>query len=595
MGRRVLLVVLGAVLAGPLAAYSAPKAGDPKASPAAAFLVQGVRTREQRTAVSRTGADMREIRRAAVVVGATSAQRKAISRLGFRLRPLAGLFDFPAEDAVYHNYAETIAELQVVAKAHPKTVHLFSFGSSYEGRDLVAARISDDPVDRLDEPGVLFVALHHAREHLTVEVALSLLHLFAESSDPAVRSLVETRQIYLLPVMNPDGGEYDIATGTYRLWRKNRQPAGSNVVGIDPNRNYGYLWGCCGGSSDLPTAETYRGHAPFSAPEVARVRDFVEEHTNLRTAISYHTYGDLILYPYGYTYTDVPSDMTQLDRDTFVAMAAEMARTSAYTPQQSSDLYITDGDFSDWMYGARKIYAFTFELGGGSFYPGAGIIAAESQRNHAAAVYAAQMAGCPTLAAGIACAGAPSPPASPPAQPSPAAPRSEPGAAPPPPPPPPPSPPASPPSQVVPPPPPPALVNGGFERRLSGWRSLGVATVRGPIREGARAARLGGANNVRHRLEQRIAVPAEARLVLWARIVGADSSRSDRLRVQLVSGGRAVTLGTLHASERHGVWHRLSFRLAAWAGRTATLRITGSTGSARVTRFVVDDIRVVTA
>jgi carboxypeptidase T len=591
MGRRVLLVVIGAVLAGSLAAESAPNAARPTATPVTAYLIQGVRTREQRTAIGRTGTDIREVRGSSVVVGATRTERRALARLGFRLRPLRRVLDFPAADAAYHNYAETLAEINQLIADHPQTVHRLSVGKSYEGRDLLAVRISDDPVDRLDEPGVFYVALHHAREHLTVEVALSLLRMFAEASDPGVRGLVSGRQLYFLIQMNPDGAEFDMADGFYRYWRKNRQPdGGSGAVGTDPNRNYGYRWGCCGGSSDSPGSDVYRGPASFSAPEVARVRDFVEAHPNLRTAISYHTYGDLVLYPYGYTYTDLPADMTQLDHDTFVARAAEMARTTGYRPQQSSDLYITDGDFHDWMYGARRIYAFTFELGGEGFYPGAGIIAAESVKNHAAAVYAAQMAGCPTLAVGVACAAAsppPVPPPSPPPQPSPSSPLSEPPAPPPPPP---------PPLQVAPPPPPPALpplLNGSFERRLFGWRSSGAATV--PIRAGARAARLGGANNVRHRLEQRIVVPAEARLVLWARIIGADSSRSDRLRVQLVSGSRAVTLGGLHASDRHGVWHRLSFRLGAWAGQSVTLRIVGSTGSARITRFLVDDVHVVAA
>lgn len=92
-------------------------------------------------------------------------------------------------------------------------------------------------------------------------------------------------------------------------------------MGTDLNRNYGYRWACCGGSSGDPASETYRGPAPFSAPETDAVRRFVEARPHLRTAISYHSYGDQVLYPYGYTYTDVPPDMTPLDHRTFVAMA----------------------------------------------------------------------------------------------------------------------------------------------------------------------------------------------------------------------------------------------------------------------------------
>ena len=134
------------------------------------------------------------------------------------------------------------------------------------------------------------------------------------------------------------------------MWRKNRQP-NPQAVGTDNNRNYSYRWGCCGGSSGNGGSETYRGTAPLSAPENMRMSDFMVAHPNVTTGISYHTYGNLILYPYGYTYDDLPPDMDPLDRQTFVAMGAEMARTTGYHPQQSSDLYITDGDWNDWMYG----------------------------------------------------------------------------------------------------------------------------------------------------------------------------------------------------------------------------------------------------
>ena len=382
------------------------------------YVVRGVHNRADRTAIARTGAGIDEVRRKSVIVRATRRERKAIARRGFRIRRLARAADFPPADSPYHNYTEMVAEMNAVANARPASVHLFSIGSSVEGRSLIGARISNDAADRTDEPGVLLVAQHHAREHLSVEVALSLLHQFAESTDQTVRALVESRQIYIVPSLNPDGGEYDIATGSYRFWRKNRQPTpGSTQIGTDPNRNYGYRWGCCGGSSGNPASETFRGPSPFSTPEVAALRGFVEAHPNLRTAISYHSYGDLVLYPYGYTFEDVPADMTRVDRDTFAAMAQEMGRTTGYRPQQASDLYITDGDFTDWMYGVRGVYAFTIELGGSGFYPGAGIIPSETAKNQAAAIYVAQLADCPTRVITVTCGGSgpgPVPPAAPP-------------------------------------------------------------------------------------------------------------------------------------------------------------------------------------
>ena len=124
-------------------------------------------------------------------------------------------------------------------------------------------KISDNVGTDENEPEILFNAHQHAREHLTVEMALYILHLLIDGygTDSRITNLVNSREFWIVPDMNPDGGEYDIATGSYRSWRKNRQPnAGSSNVGTDLNRNWSYQWGCCGGSSgthqqrDLPRA-----------------------------------------------------------------------------------------------------------------------------------------------------------------------------------------------------------------------------------------------------------------------------------------------------------------------------------------------------
>jgi hypothetical protein len=359
------------------------------------FVVHGVYTREQRSQLVSEGYDIGEAYWADhVELYGTDRQAQALSLRGFRVRP-GRPDDFPPGDENYHNYAEMVADVQAVATAHPATVHLFSLGASYEGRDLIGARISNDATDNLSEPGVFYVGQHHAREHLTVEVVLSLLHLFAESPKPQIARLVESRQIYIVPSLNPDGSEYDIDTGSYRWWRKNRQPY-QGVYGTDQNRNYTYNWGCCGGSSGDPHSEVFRGPFPLSTPEDARMADFMIAHPNVTTGISYHSYADLILYPYGYTYDDIPPDMTVLDHDTFVAMGAAMEATTGYHAQQSSDLYITDGDWNDWMYGALHRYPITIELSGGTFYPPDEFIPSESRRNHKAAVFVAQIASCPT-------------------------------------------------------------------------------------------------------------------------------------------------------------------------------------------------------
>ena len=168
---------------------------------------------------------------------------------------------------------------------------------------------------------------------------------------------------------------------------------------MDLNRNYGYRWGREPGSSGTPSDETYRGPAAFSEPETLVVRDFVVAHPDITAAITFHTYAELILYPYGYTYDDLPADMTPDDLMVFRKLAGDMAATNGYVPQQASDLYTTSGDTVDWLYGERGIFGFTFEMYPQSynpgFYPPGSVIEQETQRNDAAVIYLTTVADNP--------------------------------------------------------------------------------------------------------------------------------------------------------------------------------------------------------
>src|SRR4029079_907425 len=183
--------------------------------------------------------------------------------------------NFPAKDSRYHNYPEMVADIKAVEAAHPSIVHVFSIGKSYQGRDIWAAKISHNLSIVEAEPEVLFAALHHAREHMTVEQALYLLHLLADNygTDAAITSLVRGREVWIIFAVNPDGFRYDLTCTSsspppYCAGRKNRQPnAGTSAIGTDLNRNYGYRWGCCGGSSGNPASIIYRGRAGWAAPQ----------------------------------------------------------------------------------------------------------------------------------------------------------------------------------------------------------------------------------------------------------------------------------------------------------------------------------------
>lgn len=323
--------------------------------------------------------------------------------------------DFPASMSGYHNYPEMVAEIRQAAVDHPEIVSVFSLGRSYQGRDLWAAKVSDSVALDEPEPEVLVDALHHAREHLTTEQALALLRWLTRDygSDPLVTRLVDGREVFIVFALNPDGMRFDLTGDPFRAWRKNRQPnAGTTAVGTDLNRNYDYRWGCCGGSSDSPRSITYRGPAPFSAPESRAMRDFVNSRVvggvqQIRAHVSLHTNGELVLWPYGYTYADVPPDMTRIDHATFVALGRAMGARNGYRAQQSSDMYVTDGDQIDWLYGRHRIFAYTYELFPpetptvwGDHYPDDAHIGPQTERNRSALLHLIDRAGCPYAALG---------------------------------------------------------------------------------------------------------------------------------------------------------------------------------------------------
>ena len=317
---------------------------------------------------------------------------------------------FPPGDSGYHTYVEMAAHVKAVADAHPGIVKRFSIGTSYQGRTIWAVKVSDHVGTDEAEPEVLFDGLHHADEHMSQEMTLAILGWLVAGygTDSRITNLVNSREIWIVFGLNPDGATYDIAGRVYHHWRKNRQPTpGSSAIGTDLNRNYDYRWGCCGGASSSPASSRYRGPARFSAPETRALRHFVMSRVvggrqQIRTAISFHTTGRLVLYPYGYTYVDVPSDMSSADHRVFVAMAKAMAATNGYKPEQASDLYISSGTSRDWLYGRYRIFSFTFEMSPDSAaYPPDESIPAETSRNREAVLYAVDLADCPYRVLGL--------------------------------------------------------------------------------------------------------------------------------------------------------------------------------------------------
>lgn len=244
---------------------------------------------------------------------------------------------------------------------------------SYEGRPIYWLRLSDAAAIDEDEPEVLYTALHHAREPGSLSQMIFYLWYLLENyeTDEQVQFLVNNTEMYFIPCINPDGYIYNETTNPEGggLWRKNRRANADGSFGVDLNRNYGFEWGFDdNGSSPNPESQTYHGTAGFSEPETQAVSAFCNAH-EFQLALNYHTFGNLLIYPWGYL--DTPTE----DGATFELIAEALTIENNYLAGTGTETvgYVSNGVSDDWMYGETQskpfIYSFTPEVGNGGFWP----------------------------------------------------------------------------------------------------------------------------------------------------------------------------------------------------------------------------------
>jgi hypothetical protein len=361
----------------------------------------------------------------------------------------------------YRSYDQVVDELHLVVQEHGNIAILESIGTTYEDREIWALKVSDNPAVDENEPEILFTGAHHAKEWPGVEMMMETIHLIvgayehaccdqdgddfldgdndkdgASDEDPfdgedndgdgaidedwstaRLQWLVDNREIWFVPIVNPDGIEYargQVASGVTdeaELWRKNREPnyadtPGSGITyGVDLNRNYGFHWGELGAQSYLDSrAEDYIGpldkgdqdgdrrynedpmdnqdndgdglidedtRGGFSARETQAIRGFVEDHEFV-IALNFHTWTGSIYWPWMFTL------QLTADEDTFTRIAAGMNVFNGYEYRDMADRNQgtfsrhppVDGDSNDWMYGKHDILSYTIELGYNMFIPG---------------------------------------------------------------------------------------------------------------------------------------------------------------------------------------------------------------------------------
>lgn len=227
-----------------------------------------------------------------------------------------------------------------------------SIGGTWEGRGLWVFKISDNVDIDEDEPEVFYNSLIHAREPASWSWQLHYINWLLENygSDPVATEIIDNREIYFLPVFNPDGYEYNrlIEPDGGGMWRKNRRDNGGGIYGVDLNRNWSYMWGYDdNGSSPDSNSEVYRGPLAFSEPETQAVRDFIISR-DFQFIVNAHTFGDYFLYSWGY------DDIYTPDHNVFRAMGDSAEALTDYTPGTAWEiLYNVNGDANDWQYGEQ--------------------------------------------------------------------------------------------------------------------------------------------------------------------------------------------------------------------------------------------------
>jgi len=267
-----------------------------------------------------------------------------------------------AIDSLHNDYPEYVSEPE-------------SIGCGHNGNAIWIIKISDNVDIDEDEPEVLIGLGIHCREVISMEIIVQFAQWLMQNygTDDRATHIVDHREVWFIPLMNPDGYRYNELTspGGGGMWRKNRRNNGDGTWGVDLNRNFSYMWGIDDiGSSPDPVEETYRGPSAASEPETQAINEFVNSR-EFRSSLSFHSYSNLYLSPWGYTYTLCE------DNDWFLRIDYRYARNNGYVYGPGAEtIYPTNGDTDDWFYGDTtehsKILAVTPEVGSwadGGFWP----------------------------------------------------------------------------------------------------------------------------------------------------------------------------------------------------------------------------------
>ncbi|MGC9334663.1 MAG: M14 family zinc carboxypeptidase, partial [Anaerolineae bacterium] len=342
-------------------------------------------------------------------------QYASLAARGYRLEVDAARSAFPEtipDYPCYRTIAELYADLDQVVADYPDIADLETFGTSYEGRPLKALQLTNRAIVK-DKPAFLLMANIHGRELITPETAMVFVdHLTANyGADPDVTWLLDHHQVHVLVSTNPDGHVRNESGQPWAYWRKNTQPYGTcdpDDIGVDLNRNHSFKWACCDGSSTYACDDTYHGPTAASEPETQALEAYIRglfpdqrgpldsdaaPLDSTGVLITLHSYGNLVLWPWGWTKAPAPNAAG------LEALGRKMATYNGYSPGQACTLYPTDGTTDDGSYGELGIASYTFEIGRytDGFYPQCSRYDDLIQPNLPALLYAAKVARTPYM------------------------------------------------------------------------------------------------------------------------------------------------------------------------------------------------------
>jgi len=276
-------------------------------------------------------------------------------------------FDYGSMGGFY-TYDEVIAQLDEMRQDFPNLItEKSNIGLSHEGREIWMVKISDNPEVNENEPAVYFDGLHHAREPLSMATNINYMFWLLENygTNPQVQFLLENRELYFVPIVNPDGYVYNQQTDPNGggFWRKNRSLNSNGCYGVDLNRNYGYQFSyddSCASSNEC--SDIYHGSGPFSEPETIAIRDFLAI-IQPKTGFSLHSTAGKYLMPYGY-------DTSPPAFEIYSEWASSFLNENDYPYGVTYQMlgYTSCGTTRDYLH-SEGIYGWTPEIDGSGFWP----------------------------------------------------------------------------------------------------------------------------------------------------------------------------------------------------------------------------------